>query len=170
MARAVSNRRAARASRVIMISRRGGSSSSADAGNFVGYLASVPGGRADLRVVIANGMVQPASPKPNRDWEFFDYVLGALTLGNGGYGWNGAVSLPVPYLSRVGLENFDAYAVGAAPDLGGGSGWSTSALLGTPYLGRAGVEKFDTYANGTVTGADLNGGSGWAGTPLITAY
>jgi hypothetical protein len=85
--------------RPVFISHRGGASSSTDSGNFVGYVASAQGGRADLWVVITNGVVQPATPKVNRDWEFFDYAAGPLTLGNGGYGWNAAVCLPVPYLN-----------------------------------------------------------------------
>ena len=164
MARSI--RRTVRARRPIFILRRGGGGGP-DNGNFVGYVASAFGGKADCRVAVVNGVVQTAVPKGNRDWDFFDYALGTFTTANGGFGWNGASGWSPVFKAVVGLEWFASYAVGPVPEMTGGSGWIESGVWGVPYTIRVGEEQFETYQTGVVSGADLSGGTGWAGAPLV---
>jgi len=171
MARTGSSRRVARTGRTIIISHRRGNASDGDTGaSFAGFVASVFGGKADLRVAIVKGVVQAAVSKVSRNWELFDYPPGPFGLGSGGYGWNGPALLPVPFQALVGTEFFDSYTVGPAPELAGGTGWSASALFPALYVARVSVEQFETYPDGAVIGPDLDAGSGWAGAPRIAAY
>lgn len=172
MARSRSQRGAA-ARRMIIINHRGGSGNASDGvGNFTGFVSSVDGAKPDLSFSVVNGVAQAPVPKLNRDWEFFDYALGAIGTLSAGYGWNGAAAFPTPFATRASDDFFDSYASGAVlgADLNGGSGWTGAPVLSDVFVQRVGEEQFETYADGGVTGPDLSGGSGWVGAPVIAAY
>lgn len=135
-------------------------------------VASVMGGRADLELVVVDGVFHPPAPKPARDWDLFSYPLGAVTVLAGGFNWGGGGVVHQPFASRVADETFDSYAVGpvASGQLNAGSGWSAAAEVGTAYARHAAGEDFESYASGPASPGALTGGYGWAGAPIITPY
>ncbi len=110
------------------LTHRGGGANQ-DAGNFSGYFAAVPGGKADIAFTVVNGVVHAPVPPNNRDLEPFDYTVGTFSLGDGGFGWAGPAAVTTPHVAVAGLEAFASYATGAVTGLDGGSGWADSALL-----------------------------------------
>jgi len=116
----------------VILSRRGGSAPAVESGvNVTAFVASVPGGKADLRFVLVNGVAQEVVPQANRNWELFDYAVGPLNSGNGGFGWAETALINAPHIGRAGLENFEIYTVGAVTgaDLNAGSGWAGAPLI-----------------------------------------
>ena len=115
---------------IVIMHRRGGAASNEVTGaSFTARMASVFNGKGDLLVTVVNGVVQAVTPKPNRDWELFDYTLGEFAAVTGGFGWGGTPALPQMFRAPVGTEYFDTYAVGPATDLTGGTGWAEAPLI-----------------------------------------
>jgi hypothetical protein len=118
--------------RTVILSRRGGSAPAVESGiNLTAFVASVPGGKADLSFALVNGVAQALVPQPNRNWELFDYAVGAFGPGNGGFGWADAALMATPHIGRAGLDTFETYTVGAVTgaDLNAGSGWADAPLI-----------------------------------------
>ncbi|HEY9175033.1 MAG TPA: hypothetical protein VI136_22315 [Verrucomicrobiae bacterium] len=118
----------------IFIAHRGGAGAVPDpatGASFTGFVASVPGGKPDLSFAVINGVAQALVPQPNRNWELFDYAVGTLSSGNGGFGWTEGALLTSAYVGRAGLDTFETYPVGAVTgsDLNAGSGWADAPLI-----------------------------------------
>jgi hypothetical protein len=118
---------------MIVAGRRGGASSQADAagGDHIYYVASVLGGRGDLKVVSEDGVTQAPVAAPGRSLEVMAYASGPAPTLNGGYGWNGSGEITTPYAQLVGREDFETYALGGISGSGltAGMGWNGSAAL-----------------------------------------
>lgn len=156
--------------RTVIVSRRGGGSASFGDETF--YVASVPGGKADLELSFVGGVPQSLTATGGRSLELFNYALGTAGALNLGYGWDGAGLLVAPYLRRVSEETFESYDLGAITEsaLTGGLGWNGTAALPTPYVRVAGEESFESYDVGGISEAALTGGTGWNGGAALHAY
>ena len=119
--------------RTVIVSRRGGASASESSGfsDETFYVASVPGGKADLELSFVGGVAQPLTITAGRSLELCNYALGPAVAFNAGFGWNGAGGLVTPYVRRVGEETFETYDLGAISEsaLTGGTGWNGGAAL-----------------------------------------
>ncbi|MBI5385010.1 MAG: hypothetical protein HZA90_10030 [Verrucomicrobia bacterium] len=119
----------------MIVSRRpaGGSASGGSGTVVLGYLASVPNGKADLQLAFSNGAPSLAPAMTGRGLELFDYAEGAApTAMDGGYGWAaGGGLLLAPHARRVGDEPFETYQAGpiTGPEMTGGTGWAGVAAL-----------------------------------------
>jgi len=95
------------------------------------YVASVPGGKADLELSFVAGVAQSLTATGGRSLELFAYTPGPATAFTAGYGWNGAGALITPHVRRVGVETFETYAAGSISGSGltDGTGWNGGAAL-----------------------------------------
>jgi len=95
------------------------------------YVASVPGGKADLELNFVAGVAQSLTATGGRSLELFAYATGAAPAFTAGYGWNGAGALITPHVRRVGVETFETYAAGSIGGSGltDGTGWNGTAAL-----------------------------------------
>ena len=158
--------------RTYIISRRTGSGGTAQLeGELRWFVASVPGGKGDLELAVLDGVFQKPVPLKNRDWELFDYSVGAASGLAKGFGWNGAATFVTPFLARIADEFFDTYSIGSATpaEWTGCAGWSEAPIIGAGYVRHVAEEQFESYPDGAAIAADLTGGTGWSGTPLIIA-
>ena len=118
--------------RTVIIARRG-STAAGDGGigDQTFYVASVPGGKADLELSFVGGVAQSLTATGGRSVEPFSYAQGPVTAFNAGFGWDGAGELVTPYLRRVGEETFETYDLGSISegDLTDGAGWNGGAAL-----------------------------------------
>lgn len=161
--------------RTVIISRRGGANASAPVGGLVDgtvYVASVSGGKADLELSFVGGVAQSLTITAGRSLELFDYALGAAGTFTGGFGWDGAGVLVLPYLRLVCEENFETYGLGDVGEsaLTDGTGWNGAAALATPYVRTVGEETFETYDLGSISESALTDGTGWNGSAALHAY
>ncbi|MBI5388203.1 MAG: hypothetical protein HZA90_26360 [Verrucomicrobia bacterium] len=130
-----SSRLSTRFGPTMIVSRRRGSGSDSGGGGTVvlGYVASVPNGKADLQLAFSNGAPSLAPAMTGRGLELFDYAEGAAPAAmDGGYGWAaGGGLLLAPHARRVGEEPFENYQEGAitGPAMTGGTGWAGAAAL-----------------------------------------
>lgn len=120
--------------RTVIVSRRGGvtaSESGAAFGDQTFYVASVPGGKADLQLSFVGGAPQSLTATGGRSLELFNYALGDSGAFSGGFGWNGAGALVTPYVRRVCEVTFETYDLGVISEsaLTGGTGWNGGAAL-----------------------------------------
>ena len=160
---------------VILGSWRGSAPVSESGGGFGDqtiYVASVPGGRADLELSFVGGVAQSLTATGGRSLELGNYALGPAGAFNAGFGWNGAGALVSPYLRRVSEETLEAYAVGSISEgsLTGGNGWNGASALPTPYVRRVGEETFETYDLGGISESALTTGIGWNGGAALFTY
>jgi hypothetical protein len=160
--------------RTVIISRRG-SATANESGGGLGdqvYVASVPGGKADLALSFVGGVAQSLTITVGRSLEFFNYALGPSGAFNGGFGWDGAGALVLPHQRLVSEENFETYALGGIGEnaLTDGTGWNGAAALVTPYVRRVGEETFETYDLGGISESALTDGSDWNGGAALHAY
>jgi hypothetical protein len=161
--------------RTVIISRRGGAATS-ESGSSLGdqtiYVASVPGGKADLEMSFVGGVAHSLTITVGRSLELFNYALGPSGAFNGDFGWDGAGLLVAPYLRQVAEENFETYALGGFGEaaLTDGTGWNGAAALSTPYVRVAGEETFETYDLGAISESALTAGTGWNGSAALHAY
>lgn len=161
--------------RTVVISRRGGANASAAVGGLVDetvYVAAVPGGKADLELSFVGGVARSLTITVGRSLELFDYALGPSGAFNGGFGWDGAGVLVLPYLRQVAEENFETYDLGGFGEaaLTDGTGWNGAAALATPYVRVVGEETFETYELGAISESALTAGTGWNGSAALHAY
>lgn len=162
--------------RTVILGSRRGAAAVSESGGGLGdqtiYVASVPGGKADLALSFVGGVAQSLTATGGRSVEPFAYATGPATVFNGGFGWNGAGALGSPYLRRVGEETFEAYALGGISEgaLTGGTGWNGAGGLTTPYVRRAGEETFETYDLGGISESALTSGTDWNGGAALFAY
>lgn len=119
--------------RTVIVSRRGGGVAS-DSGSFgdqTFYVASVPGGKADLELSFGNGVAQALTAAGPRSLELFAYAPGPASGFNRGFGWDGAGVVAAAHVRRVGTDTFETYALGGISEgaLTGGSDWNGAAAL-----------------------------------------
>ena len=168
--RATTRRLNRRITQRIFIAHRGRNGSedsgSGSGGESVFYVATAPGGTADVQLVLSDGKVATVTAKPNRAWDDFDYAAGVFTAGAGGYRWNGGWVVALPHLRVVALEDFEA-EVGGVFTGTGGSGWLQAWTVGIPYRRVIAVDTFESYAEGVFAGS---GGSGWNGGFVVVSH
>jgi hypothetical protein len=159
---------------MVIISRRGGvaASESGGFGDQTIYVASVPGGKADLELSFVGGVAQSLTITVGRSLELFNYALGPSGAFAGGFGWDGAGALVLPHLRQVAEESFETYDLGGFGEaaLTDGTGWNGAAALATPYVRVAGEENFETYDLGAINESALTAGTGWNGSAALHAY
>ena len=160
---------------VIMSGRRGGGGTTpaaAAGGDQTYYVASVPGGQADLEVSIVGGVAQAPVMAPGRSLEVLPYAVGLVPALDAGFGWNGSGLVARPYAQRVGQETFEAYGLGgiSGDAISAGTGWNGNGGLSIPYVQPVAGDTFETYALGGIGGSGLTGGTGWNGSAALISY
>lgn len=159
---------------MIVAGRRGGASSQSDVagGDHTYYVASVLGGRGDLKVASEGGVTQAPVAAPGRSLEVMPYAVGLASTMSAGFGWTGSGVTATPYAQVVGQEWLETYALGAISGeaLAAGTGWNGSGALSTPYVQAVGNEDFETYALGGISGSGLTAGMGWNGSAALIGY
>src|SRR5436190_166301 len=120
---------------VVVFSRRGTASSSADAEtgsvSQTYYVSSVLGGKGDLEIPFVAGVAQPPMMAMGRSLEIFSYLIGPVPIMDTGYGWNGNGEVAIPFAHQVSEERFETYALGniTGPGMSDGTGWNGSPLI-----------------------------------------
>jgi hypothetical protein len=152
---------------LVVSGRRGGGETipAAAGGDQTYYVASVPGGQADLEVSIVGGIAQAPVMAPGRSLELLPYAVGLVPALDAGFGWNGSGLVAPPYAQRAGQETFETYGLGGISGnaISAGTGWNGNGGLSIPYVQRVAGETFETYDLGGISGSDISDGTGWNG-------